>query len=153
MDPIKLQQTIEWLSDGARSAASSAAMMAESCQRLVEAGVPLWRVGVVVRTLHPEVFGRNFVWRPGEDVTITPLDFQAPNSPEYRNNPLFILNQTGRELRYRLDDPATPRFPFFDDMRSEGVTDYIALPLLFSDGVGHASSFTTREPGGFSAEQ
>ena len=151
MDRIKLQQAIDWLIDGALSAVSPASMMAESCQRLAEAGLPLWRVSVVVQTLHPEVFGRSFVWRPGADVIITPLDFGAPDSLEYRRSPLFVLNQTSREVRYRLDDPETARFPFFDDMRTEGVTDYLALPLKFSDGVTHSSSFTTREPGGFSA--
>ena len=38
-------------------------------------------------------------------------------------------------------------------MRAEGVTDYIALPLLFTDGSIHASSWTTKQPGGFSDEQ
>jgi adenylate cyclase len=38
-------------------------------------------------------------------------------------------------------------------MRAEGVTDYIALPLLFMDGSIHASSWTTKQPGGFSDEQ
>ncbi len=53
-------------------------------------------------------------------------------------------------MRYRLDDPESKRFPFFDDMREEGVTDYIALPLLYVDGSVHASSWTTKDPGGFS---
>jgi adenylate cyclase len=35
-------------------------------------------------------------------------------------------------------------------MRAEGVTDYIALPLLFVDGSAHASSWTTKRAGGFS---
>ena len=53
------------------------------------------------------------------------------------------------EVRFRLDDPASRAFPFFDDMREEGVTDYVALPLRFIDGSIHASSWTTRQPGGF----
>jgi adenylate cyclase len=66
---------------------------------------------------------------------------------------LAILYGEGREVRYRLDNPESKRFPFFDDMRAEGVTDYIALPLLFIDGSFHASSWTTKQPGGFSDEQ
>jgi adenylate cyclase len=38
-------------------------------------------------------------------------------------------------------------------MGAEGVTDYIALPLLFIDGQAHASSWTTKQPGGFTDEQ
>ena len=58
-----------------------------------------------------------------------------------------------REVRFRLDDPASKRFPFFDDMRLEGVTDYIALPLRFTSNSIHASSWTTKQPGGFSDDQ
>jgi adenylate cyclase len=38
-------------------------------------------------------------------------------------------------------------------MRAEGVTDYIALPLAHVDGSFHASSWTTKQPGGFTDEQ
>jgi adenylate cyclase len=80
-------------------------------------------------------------------------DFDIQDSPEYKRSPLAILYETEQEVRYRLDDPESRRFPFFDDMRAEGVTDYIALPLLFTDGLAHASSWTTKQAGGFSDEQ
>jgi adenylate cyclase len=54
--------------------------------------------------------------------------------------------------RYRLDDPESNRFPFLDEMRAEGVTDYIALPLRFTDGSLHAASWTTKQAGGFTEE-
>ena len=57
------------------------------------------------------------------------------------------------EVRARVDDPASKRFPIVEDMRAEGVTDYIALPLPFIDGSVHASSWTTKQPGGFTDEQ
>ena len=75
------------------------------------------------------------------------------DSPEFRNSPLAIVFGEGREVRHRIDDPESKRFPFLDDMRAEGVTDYIAMPLLFIDGSVHASSWTTKQPGGFSDEQ
>ena len=128
-------------------------MMAELCERLVAAGLPLWRVGVFVRTLHPEIFGRDFIWRPGAEVEIGTADFDILESPEFSNSPLRDRVQQGREVRYRVDDPESKRFPFFDDMRAEGVTDYIALPLPFIDGTVHASSWTTKQPGGFTDEQ
>ena len=66
---------------------------------------------------------------------------------------MAVLYDTGEEVRFRLDDPESRRFPFFDDMRAEGVTDYIAVPLNFIDGSLHASSWTTKQPGGFSDEE
>jgi adenylate cyclase len=153
MNTSDLQKIADWLIDGARSAPSPSRMMADACERVVQAGLPLWRVGVFVRTLHPDIFGRNFIWRPGAEVAVGTVDFDIQNSPEFRSSPLAIVFREGREVRCRLDDPASDRFPFLDDMRAEGVTDYIALPLLFLDGSNHASSFTTKRPGGFSDDE
>jgi adenylate cyclase len=153
MNTSDLQKVTDWLIDGARSASSPPRMMAETCERLVQAGLPLWRVGVFVRTLHPDIFGHSFVWRPGAEVVVNRADFDIQDSPEFRNSPLAIFYDKGLEVRYRLDDPESERFPFFDDMRTEGVTDYIALPLRFINGSIHASSWTTKQPGGFSNQQ
>jgi adenylate cyclase len=153
MNALDFQKITDWLIDGARSAPSPTQMMADTCERIVQAGLPLWRVGVFVRTLHPDIFGRNFIWRPGAEVEVGTVDFHILDSPEYRSSPLAIVFSEGVEVRGRLDDPQSKRFPFFDEMRAEGVTDYIALPLLFMDGSIHASSWTTKQPSGFSDEQ
>ncbi|HEY2212558.1 MAG TPA: adenylate/guanylate cyclase domain-containing protein [Bradyrhizobium sp.] len=153
MNAPDLQKVTDWLIDGARSASRPPQMVAETCERLVQAGLPLWRVGIFVRTLHPDIVGRNFIWRPGAEVVAGTANFDFLDSPEFRNSPLAIVFGQGREVRYRLDNPESKRFPFFDDMRAEGVTDYIALPILFVNGSIHASSWSTKQPGGFSDEQ
>jgi adenylate cyclase len=153
MNAYDLQKLTDWLVDGARSAPNPQQMMAETCERLVAAGLPLWRVGVFVRTLHPDIIGVNFIWRPGAEVVVGTANYDTLDSPEYRNSPLAIVFGEGREVRHRIDDPEANRFPFLDDMRTEGVTDYIALPILQIDGSVHASSWTTRQSGGFSDEQ
>jgi adenylate cyclase len=153
MNTTGLQEVTDWLIDGARSATAPTRLMAETCERLVGAGLPIWRVAVFVRTLHPDIFGRAFFWRPGAEVVVNAAGFEIPDSPEYRRSPLAIMYDSGREVRYRLDAPESKRFPFFDDMRSEGVTDYIALPLLFIDGSVHGSSWTTKQAGGFGDDE
>jgi adenylate cyclase len=153
MNALDLQKLTDWLIDGARSAPSPPQMMAEACERLVAAGLPLWRVGIFVRTLHPDIIGRNFVWRPGAEVVVGSANYDMLDSPEFRSSPLAIVFGEGREVRSLIDGPDSKRFPFFDDMRAEGVTDYIALPLRNIDGSVHASSWTTKQPGGFTDEQ
>jgi adenylate cyclase len=149
MDPRRLKELIDWLTDGARSTRTPMALLEETGERLVAAGLPLWRAAAFVRTLHPDVYGRSFVWRQGAEVVVGTAGFDLPESAEFIRSPLAMLYASGHEVRYRLDDSESRRFPFFDDMRAEGVTDYIALPLPFTDGSTHASSWTTREPGGF----
>jgi adenylate cyclase len=152
MDMSELDSVTKWMIDGAPSAPTPTAFLKQVCERLTKAGMPLYRVGAAVRTLHPDLLGRVFIWRPGEDVAVLPITFDTPDSPEFKNSPLAILFASGHEVRYRLDDPESQRFPFFDDMRAEGVTDYIALPLLFTDGSIHSSSWTTKAEGGFTDE-
>jgi len=153
MNLSELQKLSDWLIDGARSAASPAHMMAETCERLVQAGLPLWRVGVFVRTLHPEIFGRNFIWKPGAEVEIGTVDFGILDSPGFHTSPLRIVFTEGIEVRGRPDDQQSKRFPIVEEMSAEGVTDYIALPVPFIDGSVNASSWTTKQPGGFTDEQ
>jgi adenylate cyclase len=150
MDTVELETLIKWLLSAAPTRTQ---VLTETCERLTAAGVPLWRVSIFVRTLHPDAYGRSFVWRPGADVVINTASFDLPDSPEYKRSPLAILYGSGHEVRYRLDDPESRRFPFFDDMRKEDVTDYIALPMHFVDGSTHATSWTTKAPGGFTDEQ
>jgi adenylate cyclase len=152
MDMSEIDRVTKWMIDGARSASTPMEFLKQVCERLVKAGMPLHRVNAGVRTLHPDLLGRSFIWRPGEDVTIIPITFDMPDSPQFKNSPLAILFASGHEVRYRLDDSESRRFPFFDEMRAEGVTDYIALPLSFTDGSIHSSSWTTKAEGGFSDE-
>lgn len=149
----ELKNLTEWLLDGARSEPNPAKMMAQACERLLAAGLPLWRVGIFIRTLHPDIFGRRFIWKPGAEVEMATADFTFQDSAEFSNSPLSIVFKQGIEVRVRADDPASKRFPIVEDLRAEGVTDYLALPLLFITGQAHASSWTTTQPGGFSDDQ
>ncbi len=152
MESSELQRITSWLIDGAWSSKTPAEMTAEACERMVAAGLPLWRFGIFIRTLHPEIFGRNFIWREGEEVEIGTVDFEILETPEFARSPLRVVFEQGLEVRGRMDDPGSKHFPFFDDMRAEGVTDYVATPMPFLDGSVHATSWTTRHPGGFTDE-
>jgi adenylate cyclase len=144
-----LQDLMRWLSDGGRSAQTAAEFFRQTCERLVAVGVPLWRARVFVHS----VFDRSFIWRLGEDVQMEIADFDFPDSAQFVNSPLAIVFQEAREVRYRRDDPDGWCLSLFDDIRSEGVTDYIALPMVFTDGAVHASIWTTKLPGGFTDAQ
>jgi len=57
-------------------------------------------------------------------------------------------------IRRRLDIPGTPiDFPILQELRAKGITDYVAMPIDFSDGSIHAVTFSTDRPGGFTTEE
>ena len=96
---------VGWLVDGARSAPQQHQILLELCDRLIECGVPLWRVGVFVRTLHPHVMGRRFLWQPDIGVSVTEAEFARVDEEDYQTSPVVYLYGTGRALRRRLRMP------------------------------------------------
>ena len=145
---------VDWLVDGARSKMQAHEMLAELCERLVGCGIPLWRMAVFVRTLHPHILGRRFVWRPGADIEVHEAPFDLLESAEFRGSPVAKVYASGTPIRRRLADAdCAIDFPMLAELRDEGVTDYLASPLLFTDGEIHLATWTTRQPGGFTDAQ
>jgi adenylate cyclase len=145
---------IDWLMNGAPPSRPPKEVLAETCRRMVEAGLPLYRVGVFVRTLHPNVLGRGFLWQADRNmVELTEAPHEILESEQYLKSPIRVVFQDHVEVRRRLADPGCPiDFPILEDLLKEDVTDFLALPLRFIGGDVHAASFSTRRPGGFTEE-
>src|SRR6202045_2798616 len=154
MPSCEIKEVADWLIDGPRSAPQPAQVLAQLSERLLACGVPLWRVAVFVRTLHPQVMGRRFIWRPGTEVEVSEAPFELLESADFLENPIAQVYATGRALRRKLADPDCPMdFPVLSELRAEGITDYLPSPLVFTDGAIHAVTCTTRQPGGFTDAQ
>ncbi len=129
-------------------------MLAQLCERLAGCGLPLWRVAVFVRTLHPHIMGRRFLWRPDAPVEISSAPYETMQTDTFLKSPVVRVYETGAPLRRRLADPACPRdFPILAELVADGVTDYLASPLRFLSGEIHVVTWTTRAPGGFTDRQ
>src|SRR5215471_14806933 len=145
---------VDWLVDGARSTMQAHQMIQELCDRLVGCGIPLWRVAVFVRTLHPHIMGRRFIWRPGAEVEVREAPFDLLETAEFHGSPVAKVFVSGTPIRRRLVDADCPiDFAMLRELRDEGVSDYLASPLLFTDGEVHLATWTTRQPGGFTDAQ
>ena len=149
-----IRRITEWLAEGAISGPNSEDVLAQLCERLVESGVPLWRVAVFVTTLHPDVMGRRFLWQADTGVTTSNALFGILDTDDFRKSPFTTVYATRKPLRRRIADPDCPAdFAILQDLRAEGCTDYAAFPLLFTDGTIHVATWSTKAPGGFTAKQ
>jgi adenylate cyclase len=147
--PADLKSIVDWLMDGARSAPLPQDVMTALCERLTACGVPLCRGVIFVRTLHPQVLGRSFIWRPGTGTVVVEADFDLLDRETFRNSPM-VAHNTGAMARYCLADPQCRMdYPILQDLRQEGVTDYVLAPLNFTNGEIHFASWATKQPGGF----
>src|SRR5262245_18138643 len=100
-----IRPTVDWLVDGARSTMQAHQVLAALCNRLFGCGIPLWRVAVFVRTLHPHIMGRRFIWRPGADIEVRDAPFDLLETEEFRRSPVAKVYATGMPIRRRLADP------------------------------------------------
>jgi adenylate cyclase len=145
---------VDWLTDGARSARRPEAVLAELCERLVRTGVPLWRVAVFVRTLHPQNMGRRFIWQTGAGVTISEGAFDLLETDRFQSSPFLAVIKTGCSVRRRLTDANSQQeFSIYGELRSQGATDYLANPLIFTDDSVHVVTWSTQQKGGFTDAQ
>ena len=109
---LSVQSVVQWLVHGARNAPLSQEVLTELCERLTAAGLPLWRVTVFVRTLHPEIVGRRFVWHPETGTVVTDGSFELLERRSFLDSPMVsghFLPQAGTPLTDMLSTPCVSR--------------------------------------------
>jgi adenylate cyclase len=147
-----IRAVADWLIES--SAPFSESVLAELCRRMIDGSIPLWRVAVFVNTLHPDVYGRAFVWHPETGVTMTEALYDITQTEEFRTSPVTAIRASRQPIRRHLAMWDCPDdFPVVGELRAQGATDYAALPLFFTDGSVHVATWATRQPGGFTPEQ
>jgi adenylate cyclase len=128
--------------------------------RLVAAGVPLHRMQVGFRILHPLFDGMSITWSDDAGIEVSYYEAIDLDGSVFRVSPFyFMLSNDLTELRLRLDrDAIAERFPVLMDLKGKGFTDYLALivsfggaPLTPETHQGLGTSWSTRKPSGFSA--
>ena len=141
------------------------------CERCVAAGLPLGRVHLFIDTLHPVHEGRLYRWGHSANEAALleygrtnpaalaasgadPKDIEA--AERWKLSPFYRMLQTGDGMmRRRLTSEGEHEFSVLAEMRSFGMTDYLAIINRFAaDGIiGEMdcvySSWATRQPGGF----
>lgn len=150
----KANPFIDWLVQEAWQAKNIHEFVARLADALVGAGFPLQRLRLFVRTLNPQLFAIAYTWQRGSDEI---AEFQAGHagleSAQYRDSPFASIIKGEGGIRRRLEGP-DPRldFPILADLVKEGATDYVAMPLRFSDGQINIIILVSDQPGGFSTE-
>jgi adenylate cyclase len=143
----------EWILRTGRHLPALAAFVGAFGPRLVAAGLPVWRLYLGLRRLHPAYLGRAVIWdRTTRAVVTKPRAHGIEDSAYYRDNPVSAIFERGERIRRRLDGPAEALdYPVLRALKRDGGTDYLALPLDFHGHQHQAVAFTTDRPGGFDA--
>jgi adenylate cyclase len=142
---------LRWLLQDAPSAEDARALIQSLIRELVAAGVPLWRAFVLLRTLHPQLVWYTYHWCRHEDgLEEKQLPYSLLETREYLESPLVPIFNGAGGIRRRLDVPEPVLdFPILRDLHDEGATDYVAMPIRFTDGRVSVITLSSDRHGGF----
>lgn len=143
---------IDWLFRDASAARNSEQFTRSLAEAMMDHGIPVSRMTVMVWSLHPQIAAYGFTWKRDEPelTTVTP-SYEMYDHPDFLNSPLRHVSAGLGGVRQRLDEPRfKASFPIMEDLRAQGATDYVAMPLPFSDGRKNVLTLTSDHPDGFS---
>jgi adenylate cyclase len=153
--PLSDNALIDWLLSEGLTIQLPGDLVGRLGHRMTEIGMPLCRLRVTIRTLHPQYLGTSYTWTRGsEEVEEFLPTYEILLTDQYLKSPYAGIFEGAGGIRRRLDVPGILLdFPILEDLRDAGATDYVALPLLFSDGKINALTLAADRPGGFTTAE
>jgi len=159
---VLVDRVADWLMSQALGEGEVQDIVGGCCDRLLAAGIPLWRGFVSFRILHPKFASVSIIWRRDERSGVVEhietLHSEAFTSEDWRQSPMnhMIVSQIPFLRRRLRGDEAGLDFPICRDLREQGGSDYLAWMVAFArddepgphlDGV--IGSWATDRPSGF----
>jgi len=144
-----------WVIDEAWDAATSRELTARFGRQLEECGIAIQRLRIYIRTLHPMISASSYRWERGvQEVERFDVGYEMREDERYINSPLVPIYEGMGGVRRRIGpDDGDDDYPILADLRAEGATDYVGVPMRFSDGQINVITMSTDQPGGFTTEQ
>ena len=140
---------VSWLTNETRDQRFIDNIFAELCIRLQGAGIPIKRATMNLLIQHPQWLGARIMWADGkQEAEISRVDYEVRERSEYIGSSVYEIQEGAAEVRERLEGAPGRKHALYDDMRAQGLTDYVAWPLLHTLGKRHVVTFATDRAGG-----
>jgi adenylate cyclase len=155
IDPVAARSdgdVVHWLTNETREQRFIDNIFAELCVRLQQAGIPVKRATLHFLINHPQWLGARIMWADGmREAELSVVDYDVRGRSEYIGSPANEMDDGATEVRENLEgDPALGRkHALYDELRAQGLTDYVARPLYHTLGKQHLVTFATDRAGGF----
>ncbi|WP_300070631.1 DUF427 domain-containing protein [uncultured Ruegeria sp.] len=145
---------IDWLMRGASLADTPEAFTKALAEKMLQHGVAIQRLSILAWSLHPLIVGKHYIWEKGQPEILTRAPtYEIYDHPAFLNSPLRHVSNGMGGVRQRInDDNPHNSFPIMEELREKGATDYVAMPLPFSDGRTNVLTLTCDHPDGFTTE-
>ena len=153
--PSNLNIFSGWLLSRAWNASSVPELVRQLGESLFAAGVPVWRLQLLIRTLHPQLYATGYTWwRDGNEVETFRAAHEVLQTRQHKESPYAAIMDGAGGVRRTLEgDRRDFDFPILKDLHALGATDYVAMPLLFSDGQINIITLVSDRTGGFATDE
>jgi adenylate cyclase len=153
--PKKQRHSIaEWVLSEGRNLADAKLFFDGLNGAFRRAGIPVDRALFSLLVIHPQAAATGFEWRADHPTIEIMRQRSITTSEAYLRSPIKRIHDGVDLLHAPLSGPRASReFPFFDELRAEGFTDYAAFAIPFGNGQRNALTLTTRRPRGFTKTQ
>ncbi len=153
--PEKQRHSIaDWILSEGRNLADAKLFFDGLNEAFRRAGIPVDRALFSLLVIHPQAAATGFEWRADHPTIEIMRQRSVTTSDAYLRSPIKRIHDGVDLLHAPLKGPRASReFPFFDELRAEGFTDYAAFAIPFGNGQRNALTLTTRRPHGFTKAQ
>jgi adenylate cyclase len=146
-----VQPLLDWIFSEGRLIGDDSEFVLQFSRRLSDCCAPVERVLITILTLNPEIVAASNLWMKSTDkVEYFEAERQVRETDRYIGSPLQSLFETGKRVRQQLDDLPEDAHQAYTELANDGFTDYLALPVMFAEGLGAAMILCTQRRTGFS---
>jgi adenylate cyclase len=146
----RVAELARWLIAEARLSLAPLELIDRFCHKLVEFGVPLWRLRAGQRLANPLASAWGVIWtRDGSDTHEYVVARTTLSTGAYYGSPFQHVVERRQSFRRRLLDLGERDHQVLHEMAAAGGTDYLAVPLEYGDGSVQGLSLVSDGKDGF----
>jgi len=146
-----LEPVVTWLYTEGRFIADPMTLTEVMMEKLDAAGARIDRLRISSFTLHPQLSAVGLSWTRKDGAQFWAGQHGVQQTDAYIGSPIQHVHVTGTPMHQRLDaEPQADEHPIWQELRSDGIHDYLALPMVFSSRMVNVLTVATRDPRGFS---
>ncbi len=149
-----LEPVANWLFTEGRFIADPMTLTEAMMRQLDAVGARIDRLRVSCGTLHPQLMAVGLSWTRADGAQFWAGAHGVQETDAYIGSPIQHVHLTRTLLQQRLDIAPEPgEHAIWQELRADGVRDYLALPLVFSNKVVNVMTLATRDARGFDADE
>jgi adenylate cyclase len=149
-----LEPVATWLLTEGRFIADPMTLTEQMMQQLDAVGARIDRLRITSGTLHPQLAAVGLSWTRADGARFWSGEHGVQESDAYIGSPVQHVHLTGTLFHHQLGlTPDENEHSLWQDLRTDGIRDYLALPLVFSNRMVNVMTVATREARGFDADE